>query len=237
MSRSQSKAAQNKQIAERFMRRALSLARRAREKTWPNPMVGAVVVKKGRIIAEGYHKRAGEAHAEAEALARAGRRARGADLYVTLEPCHCTGCTGPCTEGIQAAGIRRVIVGTCDPNPKECGRGLAKLRSQRIEVITGILEDECRRLNEVYNITIQGRRPFVLLKAAAGGGGAVRSAAGLFTVGGVDKPPISSTSTSYAVPLTVTLNFFIVIFPLTVLFCRPFPIGESGRRTCRSPLP
>jgi len=149
------------------MRRALVLAKKARERTWPNPMVGAVVVKDGRIIAEGYHKRAGKAHAEVEALARAGGRAQAADLYVTLEPCHCTGRTGPCTEGIQAAGIRRVIVGTGDPNPKECGCSLAMLRSQGIEVVTGILEDECRRLNEVYNITIQGKRPFVLLKAAA----------------------------------------------------------------------
>jgi diaminohydroxyphosphoribosylaminopyrimidine deaminase / 5-amino-6-(5-phosphoribosylamino)uracil reductase len=167
VSLSQSKAEQDKKIAEGFMRRALRLAKMARERTLPNPMVGAVIVKDGRIIAEGYHKRAGRAHAEAEALARAGRRARAADLYVTLEPCHCTGRTGPCTEGIQAAGIRRVFVGTEDPNPQECGCSLAELRSQGIEVVSGILEDECRRLNEVYNTTIQGKRPFVLFKAAA----------------------------------------------------------------------
>ena len=151
---------------QRFMAMALRLARRARRRTWPNPMVGAVVVKRGRVVAGGYHQRAGRPHAEAEALDRAGRRARGADLYVTLEPCHRTGRTGPCTDLIKAAGIRRVVVGTKDPNPKESGRGLAVLRRSGIKVIAGVLEDECRALNEVYNVFITKRRPFILVKAA-----------------------------------------------------------------------
>jgi diaminohydroxyphosphoribosylaminopyrimidine deaminase/5-amino-6-(5-phosphoribosylamino)uracil reductase len=151
----------------RFMALALQLARRARRRTWPNPMVGAVLVKDGRVVAVGYHKKAGRPHAEAEAIDRAGRRARGADLYVTLEPCHRTGRTGPCTERIKAAGVRRVFVGTKDPNPEESGRGLAVLRRNKITVVAGVLEDECRLLNEVYNVFITKRRPFILVKAAA----------------------------------------------------------------------
>jgi diaminohydroxyphosphoribosylaminopyrimidine deaminase/5-amino-6-(5-phosphoribosylamino)uracil reductase len=151
----------------RFMALALQQARRARRRTWPNPMVGAVLVKDGRVVAVGYHKKAGRPHAEAEAIDRAGRRARGADLYVTLEPCHRTGRTGPCTDRIKAAGIRRVFVGTKDPNPKESGRGLAILRRSKIPVVAGVLEDECRSLNEVYNVFITQRRPFILVKAAA----------------------------------------------------------------------
>jgi len=151
----------------RFMALALHQARRARRRTWPNPMVGAVLVKRGRVLAAGYHKKAGRPHAEAEVIDRAGRQARGADLYVTLEPCHRTGRTGPCTELIKAAGIRRVFVGTKDPNPKESGRGLAVLRRAKIPVVAGVLEDECRSLNEVYNVFITKRRPFILVKAAA----------------------------------------------------------------------
>ena len=152
---------------ERFMALALKWARRARRRTWPNPMVGAVLVKGGRVLAAGCHRRAGRPHAEAEAIDRAGRRSRGADLYVTLEPCHRTGRTGPCTDRIRAAGIRKVFVGTRDPNPKESGRGLAVLRRSKIPVVAGVLEDECRSLNEVYNVVITQRRPFILVKAAA----------------------------------------------------------------------
>jgi diaminohydroxyphosphoribosylaminopyrimidine deaminase/5-amino-6-(5-phosphoribosylamino)uracil reductase len=152
---------------ERFMALALKWARRARRCTWPNPMVGAVLVKGSRVLAAGYHNRAGRPHAEVEAIDRAGSRARGASLYVTLEPCHRTGRTGPCTDRIRSAGIRKVFVGTRDPNPRESGRGLAVLRRCGIPVIEGVLEDECRSLNEVYNLFIRKKRPFVLLKAAS----------------------------------------------------------------------
>lgn len=157
----------DRQVAESYLRRARQLAARARERTWPNPMVGAVVVRRGRVVGEGYHHRAGLAHAEIEALRRAGRLARGADLYVTLEPCHCLGCTGACTEAIIAAGIKRVFIGTLDPNPREQGRSVALLRRAGLEVEVGICEQRCRELNEVYNTFITQQRCFVLVKAAA----------------------------------------------------------------------
>jgi diaminohydroxyphosphoribosylaminopyrimidine deaminase/5-amino-6-(5-phosphoribosylamino)uracil reductase len=145
---------------------ALRAARRAHGRTWPNPMVGAVVAKGDRVLGIGYHHGPGMAHAEVEALAGLGAAARGADLYVTLEPCHCFGRTGPCSQAILAAGLRRVFVGTLDPNPRESGRGIAVLRRAGLEVVTGIRQEECRRLNEVYNLFIARRRPFVQLKAA-----------------------------------------------------------------------
>lgn len=163
---------------ERFMALALQWARRARRRTWPNPMVGAVLVKGGRVLSAGYHRRAGLAHAEVEAIEKAGGRARGASLYVTLEPCHRTGRTGPCTERIRSAGIRKVFVGTRDPNPRESGRGLAVLRRSGIPVVAGVLEDSCRSLNEVYNVFIRERRPFVLVKAAASLDGRLAAAGG-----------------------------------------------------------
>ena len=163
---------------ERFMKMALRLARRARERTWPNPMVGAVVVKNGRVLGQGYHRRAGQPHAEALALERAGKAARGSDLYVTLEPCHRHGRTGPCSELIHRAGIRRVFVGTLDPNPREQGRGIATLLRMGIKVETGLLAEECRNLNEVYNVFIGGKRPFVHMKAAASLDGRIAAGSG-----------------------------------------------------------
>ncbi len=163
---------------ERFMALALKWARRARRRTWPNPMVGAVLVKGGRVVSAGYHRRAGLPHAEVEAIDKAGRRARGASLYVTLEPCHRTGRTGPCTERIRSAGIRKVFVGTLDPNPEESGRGLAVLRRSGIGVVAGVLEDSCRDLNEVYNLFIREQRPFVLVKAASSLDGRMAAAGG-----------------------------------------------------------
>jgi diaminohydroxyphosphoribosylaminopyrimidine deaminase/5-amino-6-(5-phosphoribosylamino)uracil reductase len=165
-------------VAERYMARALALARRAYRQTWPNPMVGAVVVRGGRIVGEGYHHRPGLAHAEVEALERAGRRALGADLYVTLEPCHCFGRTGPCTSSILESGIRRVFVGATDPNPRECGGGLHLLRHAGVKVIEGVLEDQCQKLNEDYNLFIREGRPLVVLKAAISLDGRIGTAAG-----------------------------------------------------------
>jgi len=149
------------------MRLALQLARRARRGTWPNPMVGAVVARGDRVVGAGYHHRAGQPHAEVLALDAAGDLARGADLYVTLEPCHCFGRTPPCTDRILAAGVRRVFVGTRDPNPRECGGGLRALRRAGVRIVEGVLARECRQLNEVYNLFIRQRRPFVLWKVAA----------------------------------------------------------------------
>lgn len=150
-----------------FMRRALSLAERARGLTSPNPMVGAVVVKKGLVVAEDYHRRCGELHAEALALNKAGARAHGATLYVTLEPCcHLDKKTPPCTKAIINAKIRRVIIGMKDPNPKVSGRGIHELRLRGIEVIEGLLKHEALKLNEAYVKYITTGRPFVILKVA-----------------------------------------------------------------------
>ncbi|MDA8084033.1 MAG: bifunctional diaminohydroxyphosphoribosylaminopyrimidine deaminase/5-amino-6-(5-phosphoribosylamino)uracil reductase RibD [Nitrospiraceae bacterium] len=152
---------------EALIRRTLVLAARARGRTSPNPMVGAVVVKNGRIISEGYHKKAGTPHAEAIALEKAGEKARGASLYVSLEPCcHKDKRTPPCTGTIIAAGIRKVIVSMEDPNPKVAGKGIGELRRAGIEVISGVLEDRARILNEYYIKHILTGRPFVILKTA-----------------------------------------------------------------------
>lgn len=150
-----------------FMRRALELAGRGQGSTSPNPMVGAVVVKDGRIIGEGFHEAVGRAHAEVNALDAAGKGAAGATLYVTLEPCNHTGRTPPCTEKILAAGIRRVVIARVDLNPHVEGGGIETLREQGVEVITGVQETAARRLNEAYEKYITTGLPFVVVKVAA----------------------------------------------------------------------
>jgi len=152
-----------------WMRLALRLARRGYGRTSPNPMVGAVLVKGGRVIGRGWHRRAGEPHAEIEALRHAQREGhdpKGATLCVTLEPCCTRGRTPPCTEAIQAAGVRRVVVGATDPNPRHRGRAFRILRRARISVVTGVRADECAELNEAFNHWIVHRTPFVTVKAA-----------------------------------------------------------------------
>ncbi|HEY4186169.1 MAG TPA: bifunctional diaminohydroxyphosphoribosylaminopyrimidine deaminase/5-amino-6-(5-phosphoribosylamino)uracil reductase RibD [Polyangia bacterium] len=151
----------------RFMRRALALARRGAGTTKPNPMVGAVVVRRGRILAEGFHRRPGQAHAEVEALARLGGRAPGATIYVSLEPCAHTGRTPPCTTALLAAGVARVVVGVRDPNPLVDGQGIARLRRGGVQVDVGCLEDECRDLNRAFFTWVSQKRPLVTLKVAA----------------------------------------------------------------------
>ncbi len=152
---------------EPFMRRALELARRAWGDTHPNPMVGAVIVEDGVIVAEGWHTRAGEPHAEPAALAALGRAPKpGATLYVTLEPCCTHGRTPPCTEAIKAAGLRRVVVGATDPNPAHAGHGLQILREAGIEVIDGVLADDCADLNIIFNHNIVTGAPFFAVKIA-----------------------------------------------------------------------
>ena len=151
------------------MRLALQLARRGYGKTSPNPMVGAVLVKSAHIIGRGWHHRAGLPHAEIEALRDAEKQdhnPRGATLYVTLEPCSTHGRTPPCTEAIIAAGIKKVVIGTADPNPQHAGRAFKILRRAGVHVVQGILAEECTRLNEAFNHWIVYRRPFVTVKAA-----------------------------------------------------------------------
>jgi len=152
--------------AERYMGLALKLARRALGRTSPNPAVGAVIVKDGKIVGKGYHRAAGEPHAEVEAIRAAGSDARGAELFVTLEPCNHHGRTPPCTEAILEAGIRKVWYGTDDPNPGVRGGGAQFLAKAGVEVVGHVIESRCRRINEVYLTNISLRRPFVYLKLA-----------------------------------------------------------------------
>ncbi len=149
------------------MKRALRLAVRGRGWVSPNPLVGAVVVREGKIVGEGYHRRVGTAHAEVNALSDAGEGARNADLYVTLEPCNHQGRTPPCTKAVLEAGIARVFVGMSDPNRQIHGGGSRFLRSRGIPLVEGILEHECRRLNQPFIKHMTTGRPYVVLKAAA----------------------------------------------------------------------
>jgi diaminohydroxyphosphoribosylaminopyrimidine deaminase / 5-amino-6-(5-phosphoribosylamino)uracil reductase len=161
-----------------YMKLALQLASRGAGLVSPNPMVGAVVVKAGEIVGRGYHRRVGAPHAEVEALRLAGERARGADLYVTLEPCNHQGRTPPCTQAILAAGVRRVIIATPDPNPLVTGGGAAFLTSQGLEVVSGVLEAEARRLNEAWLHWLQTGRPWVIAKAACSLDGKIATVTG-----------------------------------------------------------
>lgn len=150
--------------AEYFMGLALKLARRALGRTSPNPAVGAVIVKDGNIVGKGYHRAAGEPHAEVEAIRAAGSNANGAELFVTLEPCNHHGRTPPCTEAILQAGIRKVWYGMDDPNPGVRGGGAKLLSDAGLEVVGQVIESRCRRTNEVYLTNVTLRRPFIYLK-------------------------------------------------------------------------
>jgi diaminohydroxyphosphoribosylaminopyrimidine deaminase/5-amino-6-(5-phosphoribosylamino)uracil reductase len=149
-----------------FMQHALDLARRGVGLASPNPTVGCVIVKDGAIVGQGFHQYNWRDHAEIVALKQAGDRARGATLYVTLEPCNHTGRTGPCTGAIIAAGISRVVAAMQDPNPKTRGSGFARLRAAGIEVEAGLLESEAEKLNEAFACWISTKKPFVTLKSA-----------------------------------------------------------------------
>jgi diaminohydroxyphosphoribosylaminopyrimidine deaminase / 5-amino-6-(5-phosphoribosylamino)uracil reductase len=147
-----------------WMQQALRLARRGEGLTRPNPPVGAIVVKNGRTIGQGWHKRAGGPHAEIFALRQAGAAARGATLYVTLEPCSTHGRTPPCTEAILRAGIARVVAGATDPNPRHAGRGLRLLRKAGVQIQTGPCTEEARELIAPFACHVRHRRPYLVLK-------------------------------------------------------------------------
>ncbi|MRR33734.1 bifunctional diaminohydroxyphosphoribosylaminopyrimidine deaminase/5-amino-6-(5-phosphoribosylamino)uracil reductase RibD [bacterium] len=153
-------------VRANMMRRALSLARKGVGKTSPNPAVGCVVVQAGEVVGEGWHRKAGTPHAEIHALRRAAERARGADIYVTLEPCSHHGRTPPCADALIAAGVARVFIGMQDPNPLVSGKGMAALRAAGIRVECGLLERECRLLNEPFIKHVTSGLPFVILKSA-----------------------------------------------------------------------
>ena len=168
------------------MRRALEQARRGLGRTTPNPVVGAsIVTDEGVVVGDGAHERAGEPHAEVHALNEAGERARGATLYCTLEPCSHTGRTGPCTERIIAAGIRRVVAAMEDPFPLVRGRGFAALRAHGIVVDEGLGREEAVRLNQPFLTAVRDGRPFVIVKAAASLDGRIARAPG-------ERTPITS---------------------------------------------
>jgi diaminohydroxyphosphoribosylaminopyrimidine deaminase/5-amino-6-(5-phosphoribosylamino)uracil reductase len=152
---------------EQWMKRVLRLAEAGRGRTSPNPLVGAVLVKNGNVVGEGYHARIGEAHAEIIALRQAGEKARGAVLYLNLEPCTHYGKTPPCVPQIIKAGLKGAVIGMEDPNPLVNGKGIELLRKSGLDVRVGVLGKECRRLNEAFCKYIVKREPFVLLKVAA----------------------------------------------------------------------
>ena len=152
---------------EFYIKRALRLAEKARGMVSPNPMVGAVIVKNGRIISEDFHRRPGTPHAEALAIGKAGEKARASSLYVNLEPCcHTEKRTPPCTKAIINAGIKKVIISMKDPNPRVSGKGITEIQKAGVEVKTGILEDRAKKLNEAYIKYITTGNPFVILKTA-----------------------------------------------------------------------
>lgn len=153
-------------MENKFMERAISLAKKGIGWTNPNPLVGAVIVKEGEIIGEGYHEKIGGLHAERNALKNCIKDPKDADIYVTLEPCCHYGKTPPCTEAIINSKIRRVFVGNLDPNPKVAGKGIQLLKDNGIEVITGVMEEECRKLNDIFFHYIQNDIPYVALKYA-----------------------------------------------------------------------
>ncbi len=169
---------EQKIVDEGYMRHALALAAKGRGTTTPNPMVGAVIVKDGRIIGEGYHIRAGEGHAEVNAFKNCTEDPEGATIYVTLEPCSHYGKTPPCADLVVSKKVARCVVAAMDPNPLVAGRGVKKIQDAGIEVVTGILADESAKLNEVFMKYIVTNRPFVLFKAAMSLDGKIATSTG-----------------------------------------------------------
>ena len=211
----------------RFMRKALALARRMLGRTSPNPAVGCVIVRGGRqggrqdirIVGQGATAAGGRPHAEAVALARAGAKARGATVYVSFEPCAHRGHTAPCARALVEAGVRRVVVGCVDPYPPVRGRGLAILRAAGVEVISGVLEDECRRLNLGFITRVTRGRPFATLKLALSLDGRIAAASG-------DSQWISSPASRALVHRWRSESDAIMVGAGTVL-------ADNPRLTCR----
>ncbi|NVN91271.1 MAG: bifunctional diaminohydroxyphosphoribosylaminopyrimidine deaminase/5-amino-6-(5-phosphoribosylamino)uracil reductase RibD [Desulfuromonadales bacterium] len=162
----------------KYMKQALTLARKGIGKTSPNPAVGCVIVRDGSIVGKGWHKKAGSPHAEINALNMTGDLAQGADVYVTLEPCCHTGKTPPCSQALIRAGVKRVVVGMGDPNPKVSGGGLAELQAAGIETVCGILEDDCRDINRPFIKQVTTGMPYVTYKCAMTLDGKIATATG-----------------------------------------------------------
>ncbi|HEY9636767.1 MAG TPA: bifunctional diaminohydroxyphosphoribosylaminopyrimidine deaminase/5-amino-6-(5-phosphoribosylamino)uracil reductase RibD [Coleofasciculaceae cyanobacterium] len=161
-----------------MMQRCIELARRALGRTTPNPLVGSVIVQNGEIVGEGFHPKAGQPHAEIFALREAGEKARGATIYVSLEPCNHYGRTPPCSEALIAAGVAKVVVGMVDPDPRVSGGGLERLRAAGIEVLVGVEEAACRELNEAFIHRVLYKRPLGIFKYAMTLDGKIASISG-----------------------------------------------------------
>jgi diaminohydroxyphosphoribosylaminopyrimidine deaminase/5-amino-6-(5-phosphoribosylamino)uracil reductase len=221
---------------------AFRLARRGFGRTSPNPMVGAVLVKNGKIIGQGWHHRAGEPHAEIEALRAARESPKGATLYVTLEPCCTHGRTPPCTEAIIAAGLKRVVVAATDPNPAHCGKGLEILQKAGISVSHGLLAEKALRLNETFNHWIVHRTPFVTVKAAMSLDGKIATPSGESKwITGPEARAYGMTLRAGADAILVGVNTIVADDPSLTLRQRGFE-DKCLRRivldpTGRTPLP
>jgi diaminohydroxyphosphoribosylaminopyrimidine deaminase/5-amino-6-(5-phosphoribosylamino)uracil reductase len=204
-----------------YMKRALKIAYRARERTFPNPMVGAVIVKDNKVVSEGFHKRPGMPHAEAEALRKAGWKCPGGTMYVTLEPCSSYGRTPPCTKAILESGISDVVVGTTDPNPVNGGKGIKQLRGNGISVRTGICEKECVYMNRKYFKYMREGTPYVTLKIAESLDGKIAAS------DGTSKWITSEGSRKYSRNMRKELDA-IVVGSNTVKIDDPFLLGPEG---------
>ena len=163
---------------ERYMKQALQLARKGMGQVSPNPLVGAVLVRAGKVIAKGFHRQFGGDHAERDAIKRAKGSVRNATLYVTLEPCCHWGKTPPCTDAVIEAGIKRVVIATLDPHPQVAGKGARQLRDHGIEVVVGVLEEEAQRLNEAFFYYTRTGLPFITVKYAQSLDGRIATARG-----------------------------------------------------------
>ncbi len=163
---------------EKYMRRAIELAKGGIGFVNPNPLVGAVIVKDGKIIGEGFHERYGDLHAERNALKNCAGDPKGADMYVTLEPCCHSGKQPPCTEAVIESGIKRVFIGSSDPNPLVAGKGVGMLREHGIEVTENVLKEECDALNDIFFHFITTKTPYVIMKAAVTADGKIATSAG-----------------------------------------------------------
>lgn len=211
-----------------IMRLALELAERGRGRTNPNPMVGAVIVKDGKIIGRGYHERCGELHAERRALQSCTESPRGATLYVTLEPCCHFGRQPPCTDAILEAGIARVVVGSDDPNPLVAGKGVEQLRANGVEVETGVLKDECDAVNQVFFHFIRTHTPYVVMKYAMTMDGkiATRTGASRWVTGEIARRRVHADRGRYA---AIMAGIGTVLADDPLLTCR----AENGRNPVR----
>ncbi|MZP29056.1 bifunctional diaminohydroxyphosphoribosylaminopyrimidine deaminase/5-amino-6-(5-phosphoribosylamino)uracil reductase RibD [Heliobacterium undosum] len=212
-----------------FMSRALELAALALGRTSPNPVVGSVIVKDGRVIGEGYHRKAGTPHAEVHALRQAGEAACGGTLYVTLEPCNHHGRTPPCTEAIIAAGISRVVAAVPDPNPQVAGQGFSRLREAGIEVDVGVMADEAIAINQPFFTWMTRKRPWVLLKWAMTADGKIAAASG-------DSRWVSSPASRHKVHEWRNRLDAILVGIGTVLADDPQLTVRLAETDCRNPI-